>query len=43
MTLGCELRVLNDMNNSGLLMTLKTRGYELKALDAMNGLRLWMT
>ena len=36
MTMGRELRALDDMNNSRLWMTRATQGRELKALDAMN-------
>ena len=32
---------LDAMNNSGFHLTWKTLGRELKALDAMNSLRLW--
>ena len=42
MTLGCELRTLDAMNNSGLLMTQKNLGHELRALNDMNNLRLWI-
>ena len=34
---------LDAMNNSGLHLTWKTLGHELKALDAMNSSGLWMT
>ena len=40
MTLGCELKVVDAMNNSGLWMTCSTLGHELRALDAMNNLEL---
>ena len=43
MTLGHELRALNDMNDSRLSMTSKTVGHELRALDTMNSSELWMT
>ena len=36
MTLCHELRVLDAMNNLGLLMTQNTLGRELRVLDAMN-------
>ena len=37
-----ELRVLDVMNSSGMLMTLMTLCGELRALDAMNNSKLWM-
>ena len=37
-----ELRVLDAMNNSGLLMTWKTPNRELRAPDAMNSSGLWL-
>ena len=41
-TLRHELRALNAINGSSLLLRLTTSGYELKALDAMNSLGLSM-
>ena len=43
MTLGCELKSLDAINNLGLRMPLATLGGELKALDAMNNSTLWLT
>ena len=42
MTLGRELMALDTMYSSGLLMTSKTSGLEVRVLDAMNNLGLWM-
>ena len=36
MTLGCELKALDAMNKSFLLMMWKSLGHELRALDMMN-------
>ena len=41
MILGCELRSLDAMNNSGLYMTWAPLAREFKALDAMSTLGLW--
>ena len=38
--LGCELRALDAMNNSELLMTSTTLGHDLKALDTVNSIEL---
>ena len=43
MTLGHELRALDNMYNSRLLMTPKTLGPNLRVLDAVNNSGLWMT
>ena len=42
MTLGHELRTLDAMDKSRLLMTQKNLGHELKALNDINDLRLWI-
>ena len=38
-----DLRSPNAMNNSGLLMKLKTPSHEVRALDAIKSSELWMT
>ena len=43
MILGLELKALDSMNSSRLLMTSSTLIHELKALDVMNDLELWIT
>ena len=40
MTLGCELKALDAMNNSELWVTCSTLGHDLRTLDAMNNLEL---
>ena len=42
MTWGCELKVLDAKNKSGMWMTRMTLGRELKALNAMNNSTSWM-
>ena len=37
-----ELRSIEVMNNSGLLIICTILGHELKDLDVMNSSRLWM-
>ena len=40
MTLGCELKALDAMNNLKLWMTCSTLGRDLLSLDAMNSSEL---
>ena len=42
MSLGHELRALDDINITRLLITSATPGHKLTTLDAMNNLGLWM-
>ena len=42
MNLRGKLRTLDAINNLGLLMKPKNIGHELKALNDMNNLRLWI-
>ena len=42
MTLGRELRALNDSNDFGSWMRRTNLGRELKALNVMNDSRSWM-
>ena len=41
MNLGRDLKALNVVNSSGLLLMSTSLGHELKVLDAMNSSRLW--
>ena len=43
MTLDCELRTFDAINNSRLSRTSKNIVRELKALDVINNSRSWMT
>ena len=42
-TLSHELRALDAMNSSGMLMTLATLRRDIRALDVMNRFELWLT
>ena len=42
MTLGCELKALDAMNNLELWMTCSTLGHDLRTLGAMYSLELFI-